>query len=77
MAQLTQTLPKEISLHYAIKANPYPSLVQLMAGQVSGFDVASKKEMLLAMQTGMPANKISFAGPGKTSDDIEAAIIGG
>ncbi len=75
--QLTNTLPSEISLHYAIKANPLPSLVQLMTTQVSGFDVASKKEMLLAMQTGMPAEKISFAGPGKTAEDIEAAIIAG
>ncbi len=75
--QLTNTLPSEISLHYAIKANPLPSLVQLMATQVSGFDVASKKEMLLAIQTGMPAEKVSFAGPGKTAEDIEAAIIAG
>lgn len=77
VTQLSQVLPKEISLHYAIKANPYPSLVQLMASQVSGFDVASKKEMLLAIQTGMPVKNISFAGPGKTVDDIEAAIIAG
>lgn len=77
ISQLTASLPKEISLHYAIKANPYPSLVQMMAGQVSGFDVASKKEMLLALQTGMPSKNISFAGPGKTVDDIEAAIIAG
>ncbi len=77
VTQLTNTLPKEISLHYAIKANPFPSLVQLMATQVSGFDVASKKEMLLAIQTGMSADNISFAGPGKTADDIEAAIIAG
>ncbi|MEW6993537.1 pyridoxal-dependent decarboxylase, exosortase A system-associated [Colwelliaceae bacterium MEBiC 14330] len=77
VSQLSKILPKEISLHYAIKANPYPSLVQLMAAQVSGFDVASKKEMLLALQTGMPAKNISFAGPGKTQADIEAAIITG
>ncbi len=77
VTQLSKILPKEISLHYAIKANPYPSIVQLMAGQVAGFDVASKKEMLLAIQTGMPADKISFAGPGKTQEDIEAAIITG
>ncbi|KGJ95348.1 pyridoxal-dependent decarboxylase, exosortase A system-associated [Colwellia psychrerythraea] len=75
--QLTDALPAKISLHYAIKANPLPSLVQLMATQVSGFDVASKKEMLLAMQTGMPTDKISFAGPGKTVEDIETAIIAG
>jgi len=77
VTQLRNSLPKEISLHYAIKANPFPSLVQLMSTQVSGFDVASKKEMLLAIQTGMPADKISFAGPGKTAEDIEAAIIAG
>ena len=59
--QLTNTLPSEISLHYAIKANPLPSLVQLMATQVSGFDVASKKEMLLAIQTGMQAENISLS----------------
>ena len=76
-SQLIKALPQEISLHYAIKANPYPSLVQLMAGQVSGFDVASKQEMLLAIQTGMPVKNISYAGPGKTYEDIEAAIIAG
>ena len=44
---------------------------------VSGFDVASSKEMLLAIQSGMPANEISFAGPGKTEEDIRAAIVAG
>jgi diaminopimelate decarboxylase len=77
VSQLLNILPAEVSLNYAIKANPYPSLVHLMAGQVTGFDVASKKEMLLALQTGMPADKISYAGPGKTQADIEAAIIAG
>jgi diaminopimelate decarboxylase len=76
-AQLVNILPKEISLHYAIKANPYPSLVHLMAQQVGGFDVASKKEMLLAIQSGMPVKNISYAGPGKTVEDLEAAIIAG
>lgn len=77
VSQLLNILPADVSLNYAIKANPYPSLVHLMAGQVTGFDVASKKEMLLALQTGMPADKISYAGPGKTQADIEAAIIAG
>ncbi len=74
---LKQILPEKISLSYAIKANPLVDLVHMLAHQVEGFDVASKKEMLLALQTGIPANKISFAGPGKSSDDIKAAIIAG
>jgi len=77
VASLKSVLPDKIQLHYAIKANPYPSLVHFMVDHVRGFDVASKKEMLLALQSGMPANEISFAGPGKTHDDIQAAIIAG
>ncbi|WP_114327658.1 pyridoxal-dependent decarboxylase, exosortase A system-associated [Candidatus Colwellia aromaticivorans] len=77
VASLKSALPEKIQLHYAIKANPLPSLVHFMVDHVSGFDVASKKEMLLALQSGMPANEISFAGPGKTHDDIQAAIIAG
>lgn len=77
VANLKSALPDKIQLHYAIKANPYPSLVHFMVGHVSGFDVASKKEMLLALQSGMPATEISFAGPGKTHEDIQAAIVAG
>lgn len=75
--QLKAILPDKISLHYAIKANPHPSLVQLLSDQVSGFDVASRKEMLLAIQAGMPVQNISFAGPGKSESDIESAITAG
>ena len=77
VTKLKQILPKAISIHYAIKANPYPALVNYIKDLVQGFDVASKKEMLQAIQSGMPANEISFAGPGKTSDDIRASIIAG
>lgn len=77
VAVLKAALPKDITLHYAIKANPYLPLVNFLAQHVSGFDVASKKEMLLALQTGMSPNNISFAGPGKTINDINAAIVTG
>ncbi|REL31480.1 pyridoxal-dependent decarboxylase, exosortase A system-associated [Thalassotalea euphylliae] len=77
VSSLKEALPERISLHYAIKANPYPPLVNFMRPLVSGFDVASAKEMLLAIQSGMSPNEISFAGPGKTEDDIRAAIVAG
>jgi diaminopimelate decarboxylase len=77
VSYLKRILPDKISVSYAIKANPLVSLVHMLSQQVEGFDVASKKEMLLALQTGIPAKKISFAGPGKSSDDIQAAIIAG
>nr|WP_211267773.1 pyridoxal-dependent decarboxylase, exosortase A system-associated [Kangiella sediminilitoris] len=66
-----------ISLHYAIKANPYPPLVSFMAGMVDGLDVASGKELQLAIATDMPVQKMSFAGPGKSESEIAMAIVSG
>ncbi|MBU2115529.1 MAG: pyridoxal-dependent decarboxylase, exosortase A system-associated [Gammaproteobacteria bacterium] len=70
-------IPKRIKLHYAIKANPYWPVIQHLRGLVDGFDVASQKEMLLALQAGMPVADISFAGPGKTDTELRSAISAG
>ena len=65
-----------VDLHYAIKANPHPPLLAAMASLVDGFDVASAGE--LARVTGLKrGHAISFAGPGKRRDEIEAAIRAG
>ena len=74
---LKQKLPSNVKLHYAIKANPYPALVHTIAPIIDGFDVASKKEMLLALETGISAKEISYAGPGKSEPDLTAAVIAG
>ena len=42
-----------------------PALLQHMSGLVDGFDVASAVEMRHALDTAMPAEQISFAGPGQ------------
>ena len=70
-------VPPRIKLHYAIKANPYWPVVQYLRPLVDGFDVASQKEMLLALQSGMAVQDISFAGPGKTDAELSAAICAG
>ena len=72
-----RTLPATIKLHYAIKANPMPSLLGHMCRQVDGFDVASQGEMRQALNAGMSADAISFAGPGKSEEEIRAAIAAG
>ncbi len=71
---LRNVLPGKIQLHYAMKANPMPAVVQLLAGLVDGLDVASQGEMLTAINTSMTASEISFAGPGKTDAELKSAI---
>jgi len=65
-----------VDLHYAIKANPFAPLVARMAGLVDGLDVASAGELRLALAH-KAAGAISFAGPGKRTEDLEAAITAG
>lgn len=74
---LRQHLPAEIHLHYAMKANPMPAVVQHMARLVDGLDVASAGEMRVALDTTIPSREISFAGPGKTDSELSCAIAAG
>lgn len=77
ISDLRQALPETIKLHYAIKANPMPALVCMIAPLVDGLDVASRLEMHTALNTGTPAKDISFAGPGKSYQEICAAVAAG
>src|SRR5688572_5031839 len=52
--------PPEVSLHYAVKANPYAPLLEALASLVDGFDVASAGELGRVAHLRLP---MSFAGP--------------
>lgn len=77
VAEWRAAMPAEIQLHYAMKANPYAPLLAFMAGLVDGFDVASGGELKAALASGMAAQHISFAGPGKRDRELEVAIAAG
>ncbi len=77
VGHLRSALPADIHLHYAIKANPMPAVVQHMASLVDGCDVASAMEMKVVLDTPTPAERVSFAGPGKTTGELAQAIAAG
>ena len=77
VAKLRQCIPAEIHLHYAMKANPMPAVVQFMAGLLDGLDVASGNELRVALDSGMNPELISFAGPGKSERELISAIAAG
>ena len=76
-AEWRAAMPRDVQLHYAMKANPFAPLLAHMAAVVDGFDVASGGELALALASGMAAEHISFAGPGKRDRELEAAIAAG
>ena len=77
VGELRAHLPREISLHYAVKANPMPALVGFMAGLVDGLDVASGNELQVALGAGMDRADISFAGPAKSEPELAQAVAAG
>ena len=77
VAELRAALPKAVKLHYAMKANPMPALVGVMAGLVDGIDVASGGELIIALDAGADPAEISFAGPGKRRSELTQAVAAG
>ncbi|MDP2903993.1 MAG: pyridoxal-dependent decarboxylase, exosortase A system-associated [Methylovulum sp.] len=77
VTELRKQMPPELKIHYAMKANPMPAVVQHMAGIVDGLDLASAGEMKVALDTTMPKGQISMAGPGKRPQELMQAIAAG
>ena len=77
VAALRAAMPAALGLHYSIKANPMPALVQHLAALVDGLDVASAGELAVALDTGAAPGRISFAGPGKGEAELRQAIAAG
>ena len=74
VAELRNALPQAVKLHYAMKANPMPAVVALMAGLVDGIDVASAGELKVALDCGANPLEVSFAGPGKRDAELRQAV---
>lgn len=77
VAALRAALPAGIKIHYAMKANPMPALVDHMARLVDGIDVASANELKVALDSGADPHEISFAGPGKRHEELRQAVAAG
>lgn len=77
LAQLREALPGRIGINYAIKANPLAEIIRHMEPLVDGFDIASAGELSLTSDIGIDPARVSFAGPGKRDEELEAAIDAG
>jgi ornithine decarboxylase len=67
-----KALPQS-KIFYAVKANPAPEILRLLASMGSSFDTASVAEVEMAMDAGAPAERISFGNTIKKERDIARA----
>src|SRR5690606_11437528 len=59
---------------FAVKANSNQAVLATMARLGAGMDVVSGGELRRARAAGVPADKIIFAGVGKTRDEMAYAL---
>ncbi|OLE84975.1 MAG: diaminopimelate decarboxylase [Acidobacteria bacterium 13_1_20CM_2_60_10] len=59
---------------YAVKANGNLSILRLLAGLGSGFDIVSGGELERLRTAGVPGDRIVFSGVGKTREEIREAL---
>lgn len=64
----------DFDIHYAIKANSNPGILKQMQSAGFGADCVSGNEVKLADEMGFPAEKILFAGVGKSDREINDAL---
>ena len=57
--KLRRAVPRA-SIYYAVKANPAPEILKLLAKAGSSFDTASINEIDMVLATGASADRISF-----------------
>ncbi len=74
--KLRQAVP-QAGIYYAVKANPAPEILALLAGMGSCFDTASVNEIDMALSTGATADRISYGNTIKKKADIAAAYARG
>ncbi|KAI1438871.1 ornithine decarboxylase [Xylaria sp. CBS 124048] len=64
-----KNLPR-VKPFYAVKCNPDPKVIQLLAGLGTGFDCASKAEIEQVLNIGVDPSRIIYAQPCKTNSYV-------
>lgn len=73
-AMLRQTFPERFAISYSVKANPNLALLRHFLAKGCGLEVASGGEFYLAMQAGCAPQRVLFAGPGKSTAELEFVL---
>jgi diaminopimelate decarboxylase len=66
--------PLDHLICYAVKANSNRAILKLLAEAGAGFDIVSGGELFRAIHAGADPQKCTFAGVGKSRDEIEYAL---
>jgi diaminopimelate decarboxylase len=77
IANLRAAMPDGIAIYYSVTANPFVELLSFIGRYVEGFRVVSRGELEHLKRAELAGIPITFAGPGKLDNELEAGIAAG
>lgn len=77
LAEVRHNLSSNMHVHYAVKACANPKVLGIIAQAGLGADCVSGGEIQAALHAGFPADKIVYAGVGKSDWEIELGLDAG
>lgn len=77
IALLKAAMPDGLALYYSVSANPNEELLNFLGRYVEGFRVVSRGELERLQRADLAGIPMTFAGPGKRDDELEAGIAAG
>jgi ornithine decarboxylase len=76
LSDLSQALPG-VDIHYAVKSNNHPAILEEVAKSGCSYDVASYREILSSIEAGGHARNMVHSHPVKSLPEIEHAVAAG
>lgn len=77
IAQLKAAMPDGLALYYSVSANPNEELLHFIGRYVDGFRIVSGGELERLQRADLAGIPMTFAGPGKRDEELEAGIAAG
>ncbi|MFL6752427.1 MAG: pyridoxal-dependent decarboxylase, exosortase A system-associated [Sphingomicrobium sp.] len=77
VAMFRAAITDGVSLFYTVTANPYEPLLSFIGRYIEGFRIVSLGELERLKGAELEGIPISFAGPGKRDEELQAAIAAG
>src|SRR3954465_1023041 len=77
IARLRAAMPDGLAIYYSVSANPYEPLLNFLGRYVEGFRVVSRGELEHLQRAELAGIPMTFAGPGKHDDELDAGITAG
>jgi diaminopimelate decarboxylase len=71
---LRDALPARFDLCYSVKANPNQAILRFFVERGCGLEIASSGELVQSLAAGCPPERILFAGPGKSDEELTLAV---